>query len=323
MLRKKHFHKEAVKVEAIPSGEPAETAFNDWLNWDPISSGEGDLLLDDMEKSFSIPKTVKENVKSIDFTSNMNGLPVHGLQIKDLIYGSGATVGPTDTDNQENGSTCFNDTKVGSHDFEASANFDHTLQISEEKLKYSIGLEANRSDDLEANLVTSETNLHDIPSLVHMGNASHNGEGLHITEINRLITNNHVSLELADKPTSAAFRLESTMENQCDIDVCEHKGIAVDIVSDKADIENIHVKPLAPSDASSQGVHVEGQYSKMSDNSVKLGDNFLVDGFKNVPTDSTGPIKDDVMGEKMRLDEGTSFKGVGKSLEGGILLSFY
>ncbi|KAL8496800.1 hypothetical protein ACS0TY_020468 [Phlomoides rotata] len=382
VLRKKHFYKEAVKVEAIPSGEqvnPAKSAFNDWLNWDPISSGEGDLLLDDMEKSFSIPKTVKENVKSINFTSNMNGLPVHGLQIKDLICVTQAALGPRDTDNQalaamesdaandfpedqgglerlheelsstpeiqcehnnlskEQGGvillpevqtpssgarnihlasdtqdsevsldyvsntplavlrstahsqSCVDDLQDGNHDFEASA---------------QLSLEANRSDDLESNLVTSETKLQDISSLVHTVNTSHNGEGLHISKINRLITDNHVSLEISsslaiNKSTSAAFRLESTMENQCDIDVCAHKGIAMDIVPDKIDIENIHVQPLASSDASSQDVHVEGQY-----------------GFKNVTTDSSEPIKDDVMGEKMQIDEDIISEGMGKSLAG-------
>lgn len=82
-LRKKHFYKEAVKVEQIPSG--AKSMFDDWLKWDPISSGQGDVLLDDIEKSFNSSKTVKENVKTINFTSNLNGLPSHGFEIKDLI----------------------------------------------------------------------------------------------------------------------------------------------------------------------------------------------------------------------------------------------
>nr|GMD14174.1 uncharacterized protein LOC109172840 isoform X2 [Ipomoea batatas] len=87
-LRKKFYYKETIKVEAISSGRQANSdkpAFDDWLKWDPISSGEGDLLLDDIEKFFSAPSNVSQNVKPIDFTSAMNGLPPHGLQIRDVI----------------------------------------------------------------------------------------------------------------------------------------------------------------------------------------------------------------------------------------------
>ncbi|XP_019177621.1 PREDICTED: uncharacterized protein LOC109172840 isoform X2 [Ipomoea nil] len=87
-LRKKCYYKETIKVEAISSARQANSdkpAFDDWLKWDPISSGEGDLLLDDIEKFFSAPSNVSQNVKPIDFTSAMNGLPPHGLQIRDVI----------------------------------------------------------------------------------------------------------------------------------------------------------------------------------------------------------------------------------------------
>ncbi|XP_006362838.1 uncharacterized protein [Solanum tuberosum] len=84
-LRKKCYHKEAIKVEPITSGIK-EPEFDDWLNkWDPISSGEGDLLLDDIKKSFSVSRNVPKEVKPIDFSSTVNNLPAHGLQIKDLI----------------------------------------------------------------------------------------------------------------------------------------------------------------------------------------------------------------------------------------------
>ncbi|XP_012827930.1 PREDICTED: uncharacterized protein LOC105949185 [Erythranthe guttata] len=82
-LRKKHFHKEAVKVEEV---RPGGQVFDDWLTCDPISSGEGDMLLDDMEQAFALSNTLTQTVKKpIDFSSNMNGLPSHGLQIKDVI----------------------------------------------------------------------------------------------------------------------------------------------------------------------------------------------------------------------------------------------
>ncbi|KAG6417952.1 hypothetical protein SASPL_120149 [Salvia splendens] len=100
-IRKKHFYKEAVKVEEIPSGGQSHTSksvFDDWLKWDPISSGQGAVLFEDMEKSFSISKTVKESVKTINFTSNLNGLPAHGFQIKDLVYANKASLEPCDVD---------------------------------------------------------------------------------------------------------------------------------------------------------------------------------------------------------------------------------
>ncbi|KAL0460268.1 UNVERIFIED_CONTAM: protein GAMETOPHYTE defective [Sesamum latifolium] len=99
-LRKKQFYKEAVKVEEIPSGRQVtvQSAFDEWLKWDPISSGEGDLLLDDMEKSFAISNTLAKTVRTVNFTSNMNGLPVHGLQLKDLISVDKAAFEPPDTD---------------------------------------------------------------------------------------------------------------------------------------------------------------------------------------------------------------------------------
>ncbi|KAG5598786.1 hypothetical protein H5410_030156 [Solanum commersonii] len=84
-LRKKCYHKEAIKVEPITSGIK-EPEFDDWLNkWDPISSGEGDFLLDDIKKSFSVSRNAPKEVKPIDFSSTVNNLPAHGLQIKDLI----------------------------------------------------------------------------------------------------------------------------------------------------------------------------------------------------------------------------------------------
>ncbi|CAA0835127.1 Polymerase/histidinol phosphatase-like, partial [Striga hermonthica] len=84
-LRKKHFYKEAVKVEQVPLGGQQPSMFSDWLKWDPISSGEGDMILDEMEKCFAISCTQMEPVKAINFTCSMNGLPAHGLQIKDLL----------------------------------------------------------------------------------------------------------------------------------------------------------------------------------------------------------------------------------------------
>lgn len=98
-IRKRDFYKEAVKVEEIPSGgqsNPAKPVFDDWLKWDPISSDQGDVLLDDMEKSFATSKTLKGNVKTINYSSNLNGLPAHGLQIKGLVHVTKAALEPPD-----------------------------------------------------------------------------------------------------------------------------------------------------------------------------------------------------------------------------------
>ncbi|KAI3830098.1 hypothetical protein L1987_04231 [Smallanthus sonchifolius] len=81
-LRKKKFFKKAIRVELISS---TEDGFDDWLKWDPISSGEGDLQLDDMAKSFAASNKESKTVKAIDFVSVINELPSHGLQINDMV----------------------------------------------------------------------------------------------------------------------------------------------------------------------------------------------------------------------------------------------
>ncbi|KAL4335083.1 hypothetical protein GQ457_07G033990 [Hibiscus cannabinus] len=87
-LRRKHFFKDVVRVEAVPSSRPTDSETHwsaDWLKWDPISSGEGDLLLDDMAKSFSASDNLSKTVKAIDFDSIIDKMPSHGFQVKDLM----------------------------------------------------------------------------------------------------------------------------------------------------------------------------------------------------------------------------------------------
>ncbi|PQQ11316.1 uncharacterized protein Pyn_22166 [Prunus yedoensis var. nudiflora] len=92
-MRKKHFFKEAIRVEVVPSGQEIDTnkpwSF-DSFKWDPISSGDGDILLDDLAKSFttSINK-VSKTTRAIDFASVIDSMPSLGFQVKDLISGSG------------------------------------------------------------------------------------------------------------------------------------------------------------------------------------------------------------------------------------------
>ncbi|XWS71751.1 hypothetical protein CRYUN_Cryun03dG0165700 [Craigia yunnanensis] len=92
-LRRKHFFKEAIRIEAVSSSGPYDSGkpwSADWLNWDPISSGEGDLLLDDMAKSFSSSGNVSKTVKAINFDSVIDNMPSRGFQVKDLISGTKA-----------------------------------------------------------------------------------------------------------------------------------------------------------------------------------------------------------------------------------------
>ncbi|KAM7258511.1 hypothetical protein ACFE04_014252 [Oxalis oulophora] len=85
-LRKKHFTKEAIRVEAIPSFFSKEPSSANLLKWDPISSGDGDLLLEDMAKSFAATNELSNNtVKAINFASITE---THGFQVKDLLPAS-------------------------------------------------------------------------------------------------------------------------------------------------------------------------------------------------------------------------------------------
>ncbi|XP_017231632.1 uncharacterized protein LOC108205993 isoform X2 [Daucus carota subsp. sativus] len=81
IIRKKKFYKEAIKVELVTK----DPEFDEWLEWDPISSGEGDLLLDEMAKLFNASSKESNKVKAIDFVSVMDSLPANGLQIKDIM----------------------------------------------------------------------------------------------------------------------------------------------------------------------------------------------------------------------------------------------
>lgn len=87
-LRKKKYYKEAIRIEVKPSGAPSnskEAWQKELLQWDPISSGEDDLLLDDLAKSFSSSYNASNTTKAIDFASVIDSIPSHGFQVKDLL----------------------------------------------------------------------------------------------------------------------------------------------------------------------------------------------------------------------------------------------
>ncbi|CAN8301194.1 unnamed protein product [Cochlearia groenlandica] len=89
VLKKKRFHKEAVKVELLSSSEPfslEQPLSGDCMKWDPLSSGDGDMLLDDLSKAFDAANAMAhKSSKAIDFTSVLNGLPSHGFRVKDIV----------------------------------------------------------------------------------------------------------------------------------------------------------------------------------------------------------------------------------------------
>ncbi|AED97261.1 Polymerase/histidinol phosphatase-like protein [Arabidopsis thaliana] len=89
VLKKKRFHKEAVRVELLSAGDTfslEQPLSEDCMKWDRLSSGEGDMLLDDLAKAFDATNVVAhKSSKAIDFTSVLDGLPKHGFRVKDIV----------------------------------------------------------------------------------------------------------------------------------------------------------------------------------------------------------------------------------------------
>ncbi|XP_004487049.1 uncharacterized protein [Cicer arietinum] len=87
-LRKKRFYKEAVRVEVLSSDAAShskEARHQELLKWDPLSSGEGDILLDDIENSCSAFGKASKTAKAIDFVSVVDSLPSQGYQVQDFL----------------------------------------------------------------------------------------------------------------------------------------------------------------------------------------------------------------------------------------------
>ncbi|KAL3625926.1 hypothetical protein CASFOL_030455 [Castilleja foliolosa] len=277
-LRKKHFYKEAVKVEQVPSGGQ-QSPFDDWLKWDPISSGDGDLLLDDMEKSFAISNTQTETAKTVNFTSSMNGLPAHGLQIKDLMSVTKADFEPIEANNSE--------TAVMEIETAVEACEDSKISLDSHVTEEIVALEPLTEEgqtsvnDLEANLVASEIRSS--------------------SQIETLVTEIHVSEELTNtvnESSLSAFTLEeSDVEYRRGVSVsCAEEGVAVDMVLNKTD-----------SDAPGQD-----EYREMTDNPVKFCDGVPVEGLLNLETNLDEPISCDVSDQ---IDPVLNYRGLGLSQE--------
>ncbi|XP_014498455.1 uncharacterized protein LOC106759678 isoform X1 [Vigna radiata var. radiata] len=87
-LRKKRFYKEAVRVEVLSTdgaSHSKEDRYQELLQWDPISSGEGDILLNDVQKSSLFSCKASKTEKAIDFGSLVNSLPSNSFEIKNFL----------------------------------------------------------------------------------------------------------------------------------------------------------------------------------------------------------------------------------------------
>ncbi|KAF6137525.1 hypothetical protein GIB67_031804 [Kingdonia uniflora] len=94
-LRKKQFYKETIRVERVLPSEKMnskEPWYGDWNNWDQISSGDGDILLDDIAKCFLASNKLPKTSKAIDFTSIVKEVSSSGAQLKDWLSGGGGNV---------------------------------------------------------------------------------------------------------------------------------------------------------------------------------------------------------------------------------------
>ncbi|KAG7613622.1 RNase P subunit p30 [Arabidopsis suecica] len=98
VLKKKRFHKEAVRVELLSAGDTfslEQPLSGDCMKWDPLSSGEGDMLLDDLAKAFDATNVgAPKSSKAIDFTSVLDDLPKHGFRVKDIVGTESVTQPP-------------------------------------------------------------------------------------------------------------------------------------------------------------------------------------------------------------------------------------
>jgi len=102
-LKKKRFYKEAIRVEVLSTDAAShskEDRYEELLQWDPISSGEGDILLNDVHKSSLVPCKASKTEKAIDFASVVNSLPSNGFEIKNILPAN--NVLPACSDNKIN-----------------------------------------------------------------------------------------------------------------------------------------------------------------------------------------------------------------------------
>ncbi|PIA38811.1 hypothetical protein AQUCO_02700187v1 [Aquilegia coerulea] len=97
VVKKKQYYKKAIKVERISSTKSVDSE-EAWLcdgdDWDHISSGEGDLLLDDIAKSFAASSKLPKASKAIDSSSVSDEVPSCSMQSMNWLPVSGSKVHP-------------------------------------------------------------------------------------------------------------------------------------------------------------------------------------------------------------------------------------
>ncbi|TXG73968.1 hypothetical protein EZV62_002547 [Acer yangbiense] len=171
-LRKKNFHKESIRVEVISSGEKFDSKepwSMDWLKWDPISSGEGDLQLDEMAKSFTASSKVSKTVKAIDFASVIDSMPSHGFQVKELIPGTQAVSRSSNSGKKTLSATQIVQVPIATNEVSKQpSKLDILREIAQTSLNnassnhQSSGCEKSQAIDLPSNLAGTVSNTEDI-----------------------------------------------------------------------------------------------------------------------------------------------------------------
>ncbi|XP_065868887.1 uncharacterized protein [Euphorbia lathyris] len=182
-LRKKHFHKEAIRVELMPSdvkSDPKAPLSLDWLKWDPLSSGEGDLLLEDMAKSFSATVGVSGSVKAIDFTSVIDSISSHGGSLLSAFKAVDVPVATTQI-SEKLGGNDFPET-----DWKSLCNSSSKKQILDHRSSQVEYLPGNAAKSVDfrapANMTQEEPKNSNFPDLLFP---------LHVTQIQGLQSQNH------------------------------------------------------------------------------------------------------------------------------------
>ncbi|XP_051134696.1 protein GAMETOPHYTE DEFECTIVE 1 [Andrographis paniculata] len=264
-LKKRRFYKEAIKVERMPSAGEVKFSQSAFDEWDPISSGEGDLLLDEMEKSFAISNSVKGVLKTVDFSSNLNGLPAHGLQIKDLI-GVNTSLEQSTTDNSIPTPTA--------------------MEIVETTAKSSTR-NPNNSTELKAELMASD---------VSGGNDISGDSQVRTIDINAPITDDRAS----EKFPNVSYKSSSSANvgNHREDSIYEVEAVAPGNTQNKFDIKNEEGRTFTAPDTSSHEVCVAREQCGTNNEATDM----IIDRPLNLKADSSEQILHGIIEDRSGTD---------------------
>ncbi|KAL8258706.1 hypothetical protein R6Q59_026659 [Mikania micrantha] len=249
-LRKKKYFKEAIRVELISS---TEDGFDDWLKWDPISSGEGDLQLNDMANLFAASNKESKTANAIDFVSVMNELPSHGLQINDMIPETKLDFNLHDSQEKDGLLKSSNDILPANENFEilTSSEAGETCDmIIEEPEKQNVPLKA-LEDIHEENIIDekeSENICSDVPNPGILISFDDNPSNLQCEEAINFSPNASIfplmaasneaevleehmrdTKDVVDTPVSSGLAFSGVSVNEAILE--EHKSVTVENVS--------------------------------------------------------------------------------------------